>query len=169
MSQRLDEKTRLIALAHLANGKKPKEVADDLELNYGTVVKLRKDLQNAQARDEVDRLFKLPEATLSALLDAAKKELMPAFALTPSEAIEGELETLKEGLQGLNHLETNLQNAASTLANRINTMALTATTAETVVMLSKALSDLNTSFFAKGTNVQVNNLGGEGFERLLRD
>lgn len=170
MAKNAEEKTRLLALAHLKLDKKPKEVAELLDISYAKVVRWRKELEEAERRQSVTDLFNLDEATLETVLEAAKNELEPsALQLSTKEALEGELQSIRSGVKGGQELEVELQKTALTLTNRISTLAAGATQAETVVMLAKALSDLQTSFFAKGTNVQVNNFGGDSFEEYLRD
>lgn len=165
-----EEKTRLLALAHLKLDKKPKEVAELLDIAYAKVVRWRKELEEAERRDAIADLFNLDEATLETVLEAAKNELEPhALQLTDKEVLEGELQSIKEGVKSGQLLEAELSEAATTLTKRISVLAAGATQAETVVMLAKALSDIQTSFFAKGTNVQVNNFGGNNFEEFLRD
>ena len=169
MSSRMDEKTRLLALAYLKQEKKPKEVADILDISYAQAVKLRKELEEAEKRGTIQDLFNVSEAVLETVLEAARKELEPTeLVLSDTQAIEGELQSIKESVSKGDLLEKEFQDSALALAKRINSLAASATQAETVVMLARALSELQTSFFAKGANVQVNNFNS-GFEEYLRD
>lgn len=166
----MDEKTRLLALAYLKQDKKPREVSEILDISYAQAVRLRKELEEAEKRETIQELFNVNEAVLEQVLEAAKKELEPAqLQLTGSAAIEGELESIRESISKGEMLEQEFQTSALALSRRINTLAQSATQAETVIMLAKALAELQTAFFAKGTNVQVNNFGGQGLEEYLRD
>lgn len=169
MSQKLDERLRCIALAHLKNGEKPKDVAEKLDIAYSAAVKLKKELAEAERQNNLTTLFKLDQAALTSLIELVKDVDLgdSVDALNMMPALEGELETLKDSVNGVQQLDVEFQEAASALTKRINIIGSTATSPETIVMLAKALSDLQNSFFAKGTNVQVNNYSG--FERYLDD
>lgn len=169
MSVNLDEKTKLMALAHIKAGRKPKDVAELLNISYSQALRLSKDLSEAERRGDVQSLFRLDEAALDTLIESAKSELAVPEELATSKAIEGQLEDIKEGLQGLDELDTAMQEAAGALTKRLKTLSSTATQPDTILMLARALSELRNSFFAKGSNVSLNNFDNKSFEDFLRD
>lgn len=164
----ISDHARILALANLKQGKKPKEVAEEVNISYSQALKLSKQLVEAERRDAVLDLFDVEEAVLHQVLEAVKSNSSIA-ELIPQDVLEGEVEQLSKGLKGLSALETEMQNTAATLVGRINLVAATTTNADTISILAESLSKLNTSFFAKGSNVQVNNFNSGDFEKYLRD
>lgn len=169
MPVKLDEKTKLMALAHIKAGRKPKEVADLLDISYSQALRLSKDLSEAERRGDIQSLFRLDEAALDTLIESAKSELAIPEELATSSAIEGELDDLRESLQGLDELDTAMQEAAGALTKRLKTLSSSATQPDTILMLARALSELRNSFFAKGANVSLNNFDSKTFEDFLSD
>ena len=170
MSQ-IDENTKLYALAHLKNGKPPKEVSEMFkDISYAQALKLKKELNKAEHTNKLHTLFNMEEAALQTLLSKSQEELVDAVAV-----LEGDVEVAAEavdrlsaGIQGMGILEKELQDAAVQVTKKIAIAAVTVTTAESLVTLADALAKLQNSFFAKGTNVQVNNINGS-FEKYLSD
>jgi len=166
----LTEKTKLIALAHLKVGKKPKEVADLLDMSYAQALKLNKELAKAEQQDNLQELFNLDEAALETLFEKVQTELTePMQALTGEVlSVDESISQLSKSVEGLGILEKEMQDAAIVLVKKITVQATTSTTTDTILVLAEALAKLQGAFFAKGTNVQVNNINGS-FEKYLRD
>lgn len=165
-----DHKNKLIALAYLKNGGKPREIAEKLGLTYQAVLNYRKELEKAEKDNSVAELFSLEEAALQALIDAVEDELSPAV-----ETLTGEIEPLQTSLTNISNqanssklLEEQLNTSATHLAKQIQAKAIVSSNPETLLMLAEALAKLQSSFFAKGNNVQVNNYG-ERFSEFLSD
>lgn len=166
----INEKTRVQALAYLKVGKKPREISELLEgISYSQVLTLRKQLEKAEIDNTLSSLFNLDELALESILDAAKSSLTIKGEIIPPNEIDESINNIGNGIAGLGKLETSFQDAADELAKQIKVAALVATEASTLVDLAEALAKLNTSFFAKGTNVQVNNINAETFQKYLRD
>jgi len=170
MAVKIDEQTKLVALAKIKLGQKPREVSDELGISYSQALRLSKDLTEAERKNATLELFDLPELTLQTLLKAVKENLaIPGEVFGIEEAIEGEIANLQDEIDGLKALDENFTEAAGVLANKIKEIALTSSTPDTVYMLAKALSELQVSFFAKSTNVQVNNFDTAKYEEFLSD
>ena len=86
------------------------------------------------------------------------------------ELVDEEVTKLANGIEGAKILNTDLQTAASAVANRISQVAIGATNAETLVSLSKALAELNSSFFPQTNQLPgANGAAPSSFEKHLRD
>lgn len=164
----LSEQTKLIALAYLKQGMKPKEVAEEANMSYSQALKLSKQLVEAERRDAVLELFNVEEAVMDQLLEAVKNN-DDLLSILPQETLSGELETFKEAANGLGMLDREMQDTALELTKRIKILAVTSTNADTISSLSESLAKLQTAFFAKGANVQVNNFNSAEYEKYLRD
>lgn len=166
---KIDERAKLVALAHLKTGKKPAEVATLVDIPYSTALKLNKDLKAAEEQDAVLELFNVSEAAFQSIIQAASEDLAIAGELVGADEVSRQLSTIKEGVDGLKMLDASFQRAANTIANQINLMAASAEHTDSIVNLAEALAKLQSSFFAKGTNVQINNYDKESFQQFLGD
>ena len=168
---RISETSRVKALAYLKIGKKPREICDTLveELSYAQVLELRKQLQVAEKDDAVRELFNLEQAALESVLRMAENDLAIVGEVIPPSDINEAVKKVGDGAVGLGKLEEQFQDAAAALVQNIKVAAITAENASTLVDLADALSKLNSSFFAKGANVQINNLNAEVFQKYLKD
>ena len=162
------EQTKLLALAHLKTGLAPKEVAELLNISYSAALKHKKELMQAESKNAVLDLFDLEAAALETLLEKVKTELTPAI-----DVLEGDLE-LADALSNIDSsvkkgsaLEKELQDAAVEVTRKVAAAAILTNSTETLLTLAEALAKLQGAFFAKGTNVQVNQMGS--FERFLKD
>lgn len=166
----MDEQTRLLALAHLKNGKKPVDTADIMGISYAACLKLRKELLAAEKRDKILELFDLDKAALGILLESVSKQLQPAIeAFNIGEAVEGEVQDLSKRIDGGSLLNQELQQAGSALANKITSVATVATSADTIITLAKALCELQTAFYGNSNNNSVGALPATSFEKHLRN
>lgn len=165
----MDEQTRLLALAHLKNDTKPADVADIVGISYASALKLKKELHAAEQRSTVLQLFKLDKAALNILLESVKKQLTPAIeAFDVGELVNEEVDKITNGVDGGKLLNQEFQDSASAIANKITTAALTASNAETILLLSKALCELQRAFFGNDSGPQ-SNLPISSFEQHLRN
>ena len=171
MARNNEDKTRLLALANLKLGKSPRETSETVGISYASAVSLRKELAEAELRNTVLDLFNMEQAAFEALLDAARAQLEPAVEgeLITQKEVDQSIETVANQVKGLGILEEEFQKTAVNVVRQINLMVITTNSADTVLALAEALAKLQTAFFAKGTNVQVNNFGqnGKRFEALL--
>lgn len=166
----IKEKTKILALAHLKTGKKPKEVSELLEISYAQALKLNKDLIKAEQQGRIQDLFNLEEAALNTLFEKVSDELIPIVNTLEGDVLAANetLDSIAKGAEGLGILEKELQDAAITLAKRITAQAIATNGTDSLLSLTEALAKLQLAFFAKGTNVQINNMNGN-FEKYLRD
>lgn len=166
----IEEKTKILALAHLKMGKKPKEVSELLEISYAQALKLNKELIKAEQQNRVQDLFDLEEAALETLLEKVSDDLTPALHVLEGdvETLDNVLTTVGQNVEGMQLLEKELTDAAIQLAKKITAQAVATSGTDSLLILTDALAKLQTAFFAKGTNVQINNMNGN-FEKYLKD
>lgn len=166
----LEEKTKILALAHLKTGKKPKDVSELLDISYSQALKLNKELIKAEEQNRIHDLFDLEEAALETLLEKVSDELTPAIAVLEGdvELLNDTLDTVGKTAESAQLLEKELVDAATTLAKKITAQAISTSGTDSLLVLTEALAKLQTAFFAKGTNVQINNMNGN-FEKYLKD
>lgn len=166
----MKEHNKLVALAKLKLGMKPMEVADTTEdVSYSQALSLKRKLEDAELNNTVNELINMDEAAFELMLESVRRDLSkPASELGLANILEGELVELDKSIKAAKVLEEELYIAGATLTRKIQQMAVTATTSDTVLVLAEALSKMQTSFFAKGTNIQINQQGGK-FETFLKD
>jgi hypothetical protein len=172
---KIDEKTKLIALARLKLGDSPKTVSDDLELSYGQALTLNKKLRAAVEQDNLEELFALDKATLKAVFDIAKEELEE-----PARILTGDIQPLQESVKQvsgeidtLGKLDSKLNESALELVRQIDLASgalvfCDRSTPDTLLVLVDALTRLRKAFFEKDTNVNINQVNGT-FEKYLKD
>lgn len=164
----MDEKTRLLTLAHLKNGLKPAIAADRTGVSYGAALKLKKELKAAEEKNKIQQLFDLDKASLEILLESVTKELVPAIeAFDIGPQVEEQTHILTKELNGASVLNDELQNAGLALANKIKQAAAVSANADTILALSQALCELQTAFFGNTINTNAT-LPASSFEKHLR-
>lgn len=166
----LNNQTRLTVLAHLKNGKKPVDISEAMDVSYSTVIKLKKDLKEAEDRNAVLELFKLDKTALDLLLEAVKKQMMPiSDAFEMGELVDDALDGIKGEVEAGKLLSEDFQDTAGTLANRIKMCALAnGSQADTLLVLAEALCKLQTAFFSSN-NTASPNLPMSSFEDFLKN
>ena len=94
---------------------------------------------------------------------------MPAIeAFGIGELVEGEIKNLTESIDGGKLLDQELQLTAKTLTNKITTIVLTTNNAETILLLAKALCELQTAFFSSASIPVTSHLPATSFEQHLK-
>jgi len=160
----MDEQTRLLALAHLKNGKTPSETAELMHISYAAALKLKKELLAAEETNSIQSLFSLDKAALNILLESVTRQLSPAIeAFKVGELVDREVTELTKGINGAKLLSQDLQEAASELTKRITLTAAIASNSETLLTLADALCKLQMAF--KGN--ELNSLPATSFEKHL--
>lgn len=166
----LTDRERLIALAHLKTGKTPKQTSELCSVSYAQALNLNKKLVEAEKRNTVLELFNLKEAALETLLESVQSQLSEASTdLAIVDELTGEVSELREEFANLSMLDKEMQDAATELTKKIKVQAVLSTEISTLLVLAEALSELRKAFFATGTNIQVNNLNSDNFQKYLSD
>jgi len=165
----MQENNRLLALAKLKLGVKPKLVADECGISYGQALQLKKDLETAEERNAVHTLVNMEEAVFEELIGTVRQSLaVSAQTIGMEGELVTELDKIDDSLKATELLQKEMTDSAMQLAIKIRQLTLTSTSSDTILVLSEALSKLQAAFFAKGTNVQINQMGNS-FETFLKD
>lgn len=138
------------AVSLMLQGVPPAEIAEQLEVSRSTVVRWYSEFKRHKDAGTLDKLVNLTDL---AIVEAACNIELPEL-----------IQEAKLKVNGLQLLDTTLQNTALNLANRINSMAMSASGSEELVTLTDALCKIQTAFF-NSNKVQVNvqnNIGGDG-------
>lgn len=172
---KLSDFDRMQALAYLHSGKSPREVSELMEtVSYPQALRLSRELAEAKLHNRVLELFNLDQMALDNLLEAVKENLGPAVSALTGDLLplEEAVDKLGDDIKGMQILKGELQRSATTLVKTINRAAATTNNPESIVMMAKALAELQSAFF-KSNNINMinqNNLGpGSAFEEVLRD
>lgn len=161
--KQIDDKDKLIALAHLHQGKKPKEVAETIDsISYAQALRLKKELDKAVEDETLSDLFNLSQTALNSLLDTVKEELSDATEALTGDVIsvDKEIDGIKDKIQGQKLLEVELSKTGVAIAKKLKYQAENTNNPESLLMLADALAKLQTSFF-KNSSVQIANFEGQ--------
>ena len=168
---KIDEKTKLLILAALANGASAREASEKFDCSYSSAIKIKKDYEQAVENNTLVELTKVDQLVFDNLIELVKDQSITAVAPLgqESQVVEATKE-ITDTVSDLKNLDENMQVAANNLLTNISAMALTVSTPEGVEKLSNSLSRLRETFFAKDTNVNVNNFTGDSnWSQLMRD
>lgn len=138
------------AVSLMMQGVSPAEIAEQLDISRSTVVRWHSEFKRHKDAGTLDKLVSLSDL---AIVEAACNVELPEL-----------IQEAKLKVSGLQVLDMTLQNTALNLANRINSMAMSASGSDELVTLTDALCKLQNAFF-NSNKVQVNvqnNIGGEG-------
>lgn len=135
-----------------------KDIAEDLNLSYGAVLKLRRDFEQAKMNNTIDELLGADELLL---IEAGKQiQAVPEYA----SVVQDEITKLTDKLQGLEHLSDELQQTALLINTRARSLILSIDHVSELEVITEILCKLQTSFVNKNmTQVNVqNNFGNDG-------
>lgn len=135
-------------LVRLNQGDEPKDVADDLGVSLAKVIRWRTELKRATETDAVAKLL------------AAEAEVIDdvvAGVLVQQPEAEEKLKDLTKGVAGLKSLDTALQETAMQLNKYIFHQAAAASNVGELSELTTALCALQSAFFGKGTQINIQN------------
>lgn len=161
-----DEETRLDAMSYLRQGASARELVAKLDVPYPQLLRWKKELKQAEENGTVASLIDVDALVLEKVANETK-EALRNFAPTAEEEIEakvGEVVSKVDGLQALN-LQT--QETASTMLTKIKGMALLATDIQEIESLTNSLTKIQTAFFNKPGGINVLNAPGASGEGLL--
>ena len=152
------------ALVRLHEGESARLIADDMGVSYSTVLNWNRSLQEAKETGTVQQLLAMNDQALTDMVNDAAMRL-------PNEIEDSVLRALPAKVNGLKALETDLQDVAKILVQRVRGQGATAETAADVHQLAETLCLIQKSFFAVGTTVQIqqNNGNGQGYSEFLGD
>ena len=143
------DNTELKAKAMLAQGMKPRAVAEKLEIGYPTVIKYRKQLREEAEEAKISMVASVDPIALEVIVGEIEKDA----------SIKLDTDPIIEGARGLAKLQPKFATAMEKLLDRASDLADDEDlTPNGLLTLSKAVGTLYADVYNnKGTQVQVNN------------
>jgi len=154
----MDDKIK--AFGKFKIGMTAREVSEDMNISYSKILRWKNELKTAEANNEVIDLLDVEQALISEIAEKTKKDLEELGADT--DALEGELEIARDKIDKYKLLNEKLNATAIKLTDKIDSMVSTNLEIKELQMLVAALSQLQTSFFSKPTQVAVFPGGSSG-------
>lgn len=144
----MDDQQKYKVISRLQNNDQAKDIAEDLDVSYGSVLKLRREYDQAKTNGSIDSLLNMDNVILHEVTDKLKD------AQISEEAVN----EFTEKLQGLDQLSSSLQQTATNINKRANSMILSVEHVAELEVLTDILCKLQTSFINKNmTQVNVQN------------
>lgn len=143
-----DQKYKAISLLQL--DKSPREVAEELDLSYASILRFKRQWEEAKLEGEVDKLLELDKAVLHDL----------AMSVDGQVAKDAAVE-LVAGVTSLERLSQDVHKTASTLITRTNSLMMSCNTLDELNVAADILCNIQKAFFnTNSTQVNIqNNLG----------
>lgn len=160
----MDDKQKYKVISLLQQELQPKDIAADLNLSYGSVLKLKRQYEEAKVNNTVGQLINMDKL----VLEEVKEKLSDL-----PEAKEAVLE-LAKGMNGLEELSESFQQTAQTINTRVRSLIMSVDHISELEIAADILCKLQTSFINKNmTQVNVqNNFGNDGtpkYSQFLSD
>jgi hypothetical protein len=149
----MDNNQKYKVISMLQNEHTPKEIADDLDVSYGAVLKLRREYETAKINGTIDTLLDTNKLVLTEVA-----EQLSDLPTTEDAVIE-----LTKGLNGLERLSEEFQATALTINTRTRSLLLSIEHISELEVATDILCKLQNAFLNKNStqvNIQ-NNLGGD--------
>ena len=144
----MDDQLKYKVISRLQNNEQAKDIADELNVSYGSVLKLRRDYEQAKVNGAVDTLLNMDNVILHETVDN----------LVDGVITEEAISEFTEKLQGLDQLRAALQQTANNINQRASSMILSVEHVSELEILTDILCKLQTSFINKNmTQVNVQN------------
>lgn len=153
------------AIAKLEAGEKPGDVADQLKVGKGSVIRWYSEFRTARDNNTLDTMFNME----SLILATAGKLASENSEFT--EVVEAKTAELTKGLKGLARLDDELQTTALAVNTKIRSLIMATESPSELADLTDCLCNIRKAFFEKGTQVNVqNNFSGESkYRELIND
>lgn len=150
----MDDKQKYKVISLLQQELPPKDIAADLDLSYGSVLKLKRQYEEAKINNTVGQLINMDKL----VLEEVKEKLCDL-----PEAQEAVLE-LAKGMNGLEELSESFQQTAQTINTRVRSLIMSVDHISELEIAADILCKLQTAFVNKNmTQVNVqNNFGDNG-------
>ncbi len=157
MARKYSQEVKLKALGLIAEDVDLKEIVEELDVAYGTLIRWKTELKEGIANGNLTSLLETDELLVARVAEELVEELVE-MAPDQTKAIQGELVDIVKGVGGYQELSVELQEVASNLAKKINMLTLTATNNIQIESLVVSLAKLQEAFFNKNvTQVAVFN------------
>lgn len=166
-----EEEIRLRAFGFLQLDSSPsrlRELVEELRVPYSKLLRWRKELNVATKEGNVFSLINADQLMLHRVARETKLEL-EELAPKEGELIEKEVDSVVNGVEGLQVLNTQLQTTAIKLAKKVDRLTASIEYGKDIVALVDSLTKLQIAFFSKTTNtinVQNNTYSDEGISKF---
>jgi hypothetical protein len=152
------QKYKIVSL--LLNGSAPKDIAEELDVPYSTVLRTNRELKESQDNNTMQEFLDMDAVLMGELMDAAV-ERTPEML---KDDMKSSLANLNEAKTGMEILSAELQITAKALVIKIKSLSMGIEHVSEIESLASALCQLQNAFFNKNqTQVNVqNNFGNEG-------
>jgi len=143
----MDDQQKYRVISRLQNNDPARDIAENLDVSYGSVLKLKRDYEQAKINGSIDSLVNMDNVILNEVTTKLSDDIS-------EEAIE----EFTEKLKGLEHLSSVLQQTAQNINTRANSMLLSVEHVSELEIITDILCKLQTSFINKNmTQVNVQN------------
>ncbi len=147
-------KKKLEAIGRIANGEKPKDIATEIDIGYATVLRWKREYDEAIKNDNLTSIIDVDAVVLQQLADGIKDNMPSALA----GEIDNTIVSVVEAKGMLEVLQDDFIATAKSLNTKIRSYTLSCDDSNELQTLVTSLCDLQSAFFNKNqTNVQVNN------------
>lgn len=143
----MDDKTKYEIISRVMRGDEAKDIAEELDVSYPSVLRERTRYKDAVANGTIDSLFDMDKLMI--------EELGDKFPID-------DVNKLVKSVDGLERLSTELQGTAAQLNMRVRTFIMGADSASELAELTEIVCKLQNAFMNKNStqvNVQNNNFG----------
>ena len=152
------------AKAELVKGKSPREVAQELDIHYTTVVKYKKQLIKDAENAKTNKVANIDPVALQVVVDNIDK------ASAKGEIdISEQTQTIVNGASGLAKLETKFQSTVTKILSKTEELLDGDLKPNDLKTLAGSVGDLYNNIYANnGTQVQINNnnVSGDSLSRF---
>ncbi len=144
----MDDQQKYKVISRLQNEESPKDIAEDLDISYSSILKLRREYDQAKLNGSIDSLVNMDNVVLHSVTEA----------LAEKGISNEDISDFKDKLQGLEHLSSTLQQTALNINQRANSLLLSVEHVSELEIITDILCKLQTSFINKNmTQVNVQN------------
>ena len=146
----MEDTTKYKIISLLEQKVAPKQIADDLDVSYASVLRLKREFEEARTNNTVHELIDMDKVIINEVAESLD---------LPQEAVAN----VTKGLSGLEVLQDDLQQTATQINIRLKSLIPSVEHPSELQIYTEILCQLQTTFFNKyltQVNVQ-NNFGGE--------
>ena len=148
----MDDTQKYKVISKLQRDIPAKDIASELNVSYGGVLKLKREFDEARVNGTVDALIN----SQNVILDRVEEQL------SDLPAVKAEIAELAKGVAGLEHLSEELQQTALIINTRVRSLLLSIDHLSELEIAADVLCKLQTAFLNKNmTQVNVQNNYGD--------
>jgi hypothetical protein len=148
----MDDTQKYRVISKLQKDMAPKDIADELNVSYGGVLKLKREFEEAKVNGTIDALLNTDKLILTEVEEK----------LSDLPTVKAEINELAKGVAGLEHLSEELQQTALIINTRVRSLLLSIDHLSELEIAADVLCKLQSAFLNKNmTQVNVQNNYGD--------